>query len=247
MEITKIYTNQIVEIFYRTSFSKPGLNRIKRFYKYFDYIEGIPVVEKIGERKYRLISHCENIDCFDSRNICIPSIIKNFNNDEERYLEVLKFLIDGKSNSRFKEKYHIVNTLILTISLDDISEKIDIPIKELKEYLFKEDQYQYYLITSLEAGSYSQMSKVVGFLRKNTWVNPQASLLLLNLTLKDTNGLFKLTDNRWMIVRLILEGIQVNYINLTATQQLEILKEIIMDGWTILIDHFNRRCDQIGR
>ncbi|WP_433745204.1 hypothetical protein [Falsibacillus pallidus] len=245
MDVIMIETNQISEIFYHPYFSKPGLHRIRRFYKYFQYVEGISIVEEIDYKKFRLITHCENVECFNSENSNLYVINKKFQNDEDRYLEVLKFLVDGKSNSSFKDKYYVLNRLILTIPLEEVSERVEIPIKELKPYVFKENDYKEYLETALISGNYTKMNKLVSFLQKNKWICNSSRLLLINLILKDTEGLPKLTDSRWIIVKFTLEGIQTKFTELTSLQQKEILKEIIRDGWTVLIDYFSQRCDEV--
>jgi hypothetical protein len=171
--------------------------------------------------------------------------LKKFKNDNERYLELLKQLCDGKAKSFFNDKYIILKNLLLTMTEKEISEAINLPISEIRKNTVNDDEYKPYLEKAVHYGVRTTMVSVVTYLKKSPYIKEKARNFILNLTLNNQKRLLKLTKSKWDITRSILEGIKTKYGVLNEEQQEQLLYEIIRDGWTVLIDHFQTRCMQI--
>jgi hypothetical protein len=245
MSYITIKASKISEHLYKPSYSQTGKDRLERFYDYYQYLEGTPIVEQVSEHKYRLITFYVNYEIYNLKQASFLAQLQTFSNDTERFLEVLKQLFDGKANSSFNDRYIILKKLLTFLTLEKISGKINIPIKELKPFTFCDDRFKPYLEKSIEFGVRTTMEDVVRFLRRPSCIKDKTEAFLLNFVLYGSEDSYRLTGEKWKIVRTIIDAISNKFAHLHATNQCLLLSEIIKDGWTTLIDHFEKRCEQL--
>jgi hypothetical protein len=248
MNIIDVQANEIVDIFFETTYSQAGKERLRRYFEYYGYLEGIPVIERRNNDTYRLITLPENYEFYklNASKVQFKAKLKTFQSDDERYLEVLKQLFDGKSNSNFNDKYIILQNLLFTLTDKEISEKIKLPISRIREFIFTDDKYKIYLEKSLKHGVRTNMEAVVSYLKKSPYIKEKTSIYILNFVIFGQDDLVRMSKYKWDIARTILEGVKWNYKNLTVAQQILIFNDIIKDGWTVLIDYFNTRCAELN-
>jgi hypothetical protein len=247
MNIIEVKATQINGIFFETTYNKAGGERLRRSFDYYRYVESYPIIERTSKNTFRLITHQENYEFYKryQKDTPFKAHLKKFKNDEERYLELLKQLCDGKAKSFFNDKYIILKNLLLSMTEKEISQAIKLPISEIRKNTINEDEYKPYLEKAVHYGVRTTMVSVVSYFKKSPYIKEKARNFILNLTLNNQKGLLKLTKSKWDITRSILEGIKAKYRQLNEEQQEQILHEIIRDGWTVLIDHFHSRCMQI--
>jgi hypothetical protein len=246
MPFIEVTASKITGIFFQTTNSKAGQKRIERYYDYYGYLEGLPVIEQITKDTYRLITIQENFVYYKNfPETKFNAALKTFACDTDRYLELLKQLFDGKAMSYFNDKHLIIQKLLLSLSEREISKKINIPVSEIRRFIFKKDQYKIYLEKSFELGVRTTMQSAVNFLRKSTFIKEESQVYILHFVLYGQDGLFRLTNHKWDILKTILEGIYEKFDVLTAKNQKRLIYEIVRDGWTVLIDYFNKRCDDL--
>jgi hypothetical protein len=247
MTIIDVQAKEIVDIFFKTAYSKAGKDRLRRYFNYYGYLEGTPVIERSADDTYRLITLPENYEFYllNASEAKFKVNLKTFPSDIERYLEVLKQLFDGKSSSTFNDKYIILQNLLSTLTDKEISKNTKISISEIRKFIFPEDKYKIYLESSLKHGVRTTMAAVVSYLKKSPYIMEITNTYILNFVLFGKADLVRLSNYKWDIVRTILEGIKWNYSNLNVEQQILIFNEILTDGWTVLIDYFNSRCDEL--
>lgn len=140
MTYIQVSANQISDSFFETEYSKVGKVRLKRYFAYFKHIEGIPVIEETADNTYRLITLHENYEFFKTyyRDYTFTAHLKSFSSDTERYLELLKHLFDGNATSKFNDKHTIIQFLLISLSDNEISKRVNIPISEIRKHIFKD-------------------------------------------------------------------------------------------------------------
>ncbi|WP_085522679.1 winged helix-turn-helix domain-containing protein [Tuberibacillus sp. Marseille-P3662] len=245
MSDIRIKASQIKEIFFPSSF--PGNKaKLKRFYEYYKHLEGYPVIEKIRGNTYRLITYYENYLFYKANypNTFFECQLKSFNNDIERYLEVLKQLFDGKATSSFADRYDIIQRLTLRgLTANDISKRINVPRPNINQHIYSNDKYKHYRERALVMRVKTTMDAVVSYLKKVNHIKETAETYLLDIVLNG-NHYIGFSGSKWRtIVKPILIGISERFKLLNSEKQCQIIKEICRDGWTVLIDEFNTRCD----
>ncbi|MFD2922449.1 hypothetical protein [Halobacillus naozhouensis] len=243
-----VETEQIVESFYDYGYTNQGAMRIERFYHYFGYVEGCPMIEEIADGQYRLITCKENIDFYREHTIEEPILcmLKTFSNDSERYLEVLKHLIDGKANSSFNDKYQIVDKLLLNhYTLSAISKYIQIPVSELLKFNYREDKYQPYLELARRRRVRTCMEDTVKFLKRRYYFKGKSELYLLQLVLGKGELPRPITYQTWLIAKEILEEISEMFDQLHWENQCRMIFEICSKGRNDLIPFHKKEAQEL--
>ncbi len=232
-----------MESFYDYGYSNRGALRMERFHQYFGYIEGCPMIEEIADGQYRLITCKENIDFYQEKDIeeSFLCICKAFSNDNERYLEVLKHLVDSKANSSFNDKYHIVDKLLLNhYTLSDISKHIQIPVSELLKFNYREDKYKPYLELARRRRVRTCMEDAVTFFKRRHYFKGNAELYLLQLVLGKADLPRPITYQTWLIAKDILEEISEIFDQLHWENQCKMIFEICSHGENQLTSSYKK-------
>ncbi len=237
-----------MESFYDYGYTNRETLRIRRFYDYFGYVEGCPLVEEIADSQYRLITCKENFDFYREHDIEEPflCICKTFSNDNERYLEVLKHLVDSKANSLFNDKYHIVDKLLLNhYTLSEISKHIQIPVSELLKFNYREDKYKPYLELARRRRVKTCMDDAVTFLKRRHYFKGNAELYLLQLVLGKADLPRPITYQTWMIAKDILEEICETFDQLHWENQCKMIFKICSNGKNQLTSFYKKEGEEL--
>lgn len=235
----KISASQIFEVQYKTTLAE-GKDRLPRYYHSFWRLEGIPIVEEIGNERYRLITYYENYVFYNIHkpNEVFACDIKEFGKDEDRYLEILRTLFHGKARRKKKDKYHIINLLYMTLPVEEMAAQSDIDAKLINEFIYENDKYKRFREYAMESGKLSLVENIVKYLRKYDIFKEITEDYLLSL---DTT----LTWNYWEMITFVLEGISTKFVLLAADDQIRLLNEIEKASMKILTNYFSQRCDEI--
>ena len=241
----KIVTSQIKEVFMITQLVE-GKSRLPNYFKNYNCLEGKPVIERIGNGEYRLITCYENYEFYLKHKPSFPfeSFLMNFKNDNERYIELLRQLILRKARSRFSEKYIIIQYLRISFSLKEIANYVGVPTYEIRRLTFVDNKYKPYLEHSIEIKKKSVMEELIRILNSELNIKEQTETYLLNLIIS-SNPVLNLTKNNLQSVRTILFGIRQKFNELTPDDQITIINEIVQLGTDVLIQYFSRRCDEL--
>ncbi|TRZ40249.1 hypothetical protein CEQ21_04740 [Niallia circulans] len=239
----KIIASQITEVLMQTQLIE-GKSRLLKYYSFFHCLEGKPVIELIGDNNFRLITYHENYEFYSKYkpNIPFDCIVKIFNTNADRYLELLKQLFHGKARSSFNNKYIIIDILLLSLSPKEIATKIGVTITEIQKYIFA-DKYKEYLEFAMKINKRTIMEDVIKYFNSKNIFKETTKKYLLELVISQNSAL-QLTRNKWIIIKWVLERISNKFILLQANDQIEILIEIYPSGMNVLNNHFSLRCDQ---
>ncbi|UOR11552.1 hypothetical protein [Halobacillus amylolyticus] len=222
--------------------------RLHRFYDYFGFMEGDPIIEEIGIGEYRLITCKENLELYRThyKNESFICALKSFSNDTERYLEVFKHLIDGKANSSFNDKYYIMDKLRLShLTLITISNQINIPVSELLKFNYREDKYKPYLDLARKKRARTSMEDAVMFMRKNHFLKGKTELYILQLILGDSELPKPFTHQTWLLTKKVLEEINHLFDQLNWVNQCKIIDEICIEGVSVALEAFEARSKEL--
>ncbi|GAE28065.1 hypothetical protein JCM9140_4255 [Halalkalibacter wakoensis JCM 9140] len=191
----RIIASQIQEVFMPTELVE-GKDRLDSFFLSYGYLEGKSVIEPLKNGKYRLISYCENYQYYKRNHPLTPftCTVMYFNSDNERYMELLKQLYLGKARSNFYEKYIIVNKLLQTFKLDELSGKTRIPKKAIKNLIFSDDKYKPLLEFPIKINRRSVTESIIKLLNSSIEVKQKTEVFLLNQALS-LEPYIKLTTN----------------------------------------------------
>ncbi|WP_174614716.1 hypothetical protein [Virgibacillus ihumii] len=245
MTNTWIKASQINDYVMETNLVE-GKNRLTHHYKYFGYIEGKPVIERIEGGQYRLITHYENFrfyrDCYpDDQFECQ---LKEFSDDTERYLEILRQLFHGKARSSGCDKYIIINFLKGSLTINELAAKTSTKPSEIKKHLYTDDKYKSYLEYAMKIRKRSTMEGVVQYIKKYNVFHDEAEQRLLEGII----GLFPkldLSKNDWDKITFILGNNKLAFSLLSPDNQILLLQEIKLSNMNILSDYFRKRCNQL--
>jgi len=219
MTFIRIVSSQIKEVLLETKLVE-GKNRLPIYYAAFQRLEGVPIIEKLQDDTFRLITYYENYQFYKTNEPSMPfeCELKSFENEEERHLELLNQLFHGKARSSSKDKYYIINFLNRTLTADEIALKSNKDLKKIEKFIYENDRYKVYLENAMEAGRNSIMENVVSYLKKHDIFKEETEEYLLNLG-------SKLTWNYWNITKFVLESISLKFCVLPWDKQVKLLKE----------------------
>ncbi|UOQ94513.1 hypothetical protein MUO14_06045 [Halobacillus shinanisalinarum] len=222
--------------------------RLHRFYDYFGFMEGDPIIEEIGIGEYRLITCKENLELYKThyKNESFICVLKTFSDDTERYLELFKYLVDGKANSSFNDKYYIMDKLRLSpLSLISISKQINIPVSELLKYNYREDKYKPYLDLARKRRFRTCMEDAVMFMKKNHYFKGKTELYILQLILGHGELPKTFTHQTWLLIKNVLEEINQSFDQLNWENQCKVVDEICLGGMSVAIETFEARSQEL--
>lgn len=245
VEDIKVYSHQILDVFRKTDLVE-GKSRLENYFSCFNCLEGKPIIEEIGEKEYRLITYYENFKFLKKNNPKHPieCCLKTFNNDIERYITLLKQLEHGKARYANKDKYRIINILLLSISAEEIALRSMMNLSRVKEFIYDDDKYKPLLELSMDIQKHSLMKDMVKYLKNNTSLKEPTENHLISLVINnDSSNKFSLND--WKFMKWVLRKISRKYCLLSANDQISILNEINNKPLNILSKHFNKRCDEL--
>jgi hypothetical protein len=170
--------------------------------------------------------------------------LKNFNNDTDKLLELLKQLFHGKARSLRKEKYFIINELISILSVDEIFIRTSIPTKEILKLIYEYNVYKDYRQYAMSINKSSTTESVVQYLTKNKIFKKETETYLLNKSVR----LFterSLTKNSWEKLKFIIGNISLKFNLLSSEKQIIFINEVIRGDMNILTNYFSNLCNEL--
>jgi hypothetical protein len=239
----KILASQISSVLLDTKLVE-GKDRLHIFYRFFKYIEGKPVIERIDNNVYRLITYNENYEYYKLHNPDVPfwCVLKEFNDDSERFVELLRQLFHGKARSSFNDKYVVISILTTSLTPEEIALKCGVKTSTISKFIFENDKYKEYLEFSIRIRKRALMENVVRYLKSNKIFKEETENGLLKQVVTSHSGFNK---NKWTIIKFVLDGIQSEFYCLKAKDQIKIINEIKDGGMTVLTNHFRKRCESL--
>jgi hypothetical protein len=240
-----IVASQIADYLMETRLVE-GRERLKKYFDHYYCLEGKPVIERIDNTSFRLITYYENLEFYRLHYPGVPfeCIVKEFSSDTERYLELLRQLFHGKARSSTKDKYEIINRLNQTLSPELIASEVNVDLREITKYIYPDDQYRSYLEYSMNINKRTIMEDVIRFIKSRRILKEDTEYFLLDLVIGlDSSG--HLTKNKWNIVKWVLDSISDKFNILTSEDQRSIITEAMEGSMKVLSDHFRKRCNQL--
>ncbi|MDC3418703.1 hypothetical protein [Aquibacillus salsiterrae] len=240
-----ITASQINEILFKCHLIE-GKDRLLPYYNHFGCLEGIPVVEYMDNGEFRLITYYENYHFYKTYFPSVPFIsdLKYFNNSDERYVELLNQLFNGKARSSKSDKYTIINEKIMYLTPKEIADACHVKYSTISKLIYDNDKYKAYLEQSMEVRANHTMEDLVNYIKRHKLFKSSAEIYLLKLTV-DENYSNRLTHNDWKVIKWVLLGIQDKFKSLSANAQVELLKEMRDPGLKVLHNYFRNRCEEI--
>ncbi len=241
----KITSSQVTEVLMKTSLVE-NRDGLINYYTFFQCLEGKPVIEQIDIKNFRLITYNENYEFYRKYkpNVPFDCILKVFNNDTERYLELLKQLFHGKARSYFNDKYIIINSFLINLTTEEIASKIKVKPSKIETFKFTKDKYEEYLKYAMKIRKRTIMQDVINYIKSHGFLKKKTENYILKMVLsQDTNS--SLTYRMWNIIKWVLGRICDKFVLLNEDDQIIIISEINQSGMNILNNHFNDRCNEL--
>ena len=246
MNTIKIKAHQIVEVLMKTNLIERRFQEY--FFESFGYLEGKPVVERINANQYRLITIHENYQFYKRYLPDVPfeCVLKKFNNNTERYLELLKHLFLSKARSSTDHKYSVINFLFTYMTVEEIAAKTYKKPSEISKLIFEDDKYKRYQEIAIKINKHILMEDVVRyFKRKLINLEEETEFYLLDLIAGKYPGEY-ITLNQWNSIKIILlSNVGADFKKLTLEKQRKFLDEIRNASSDILVYYFRKRCKEL--